>query len=272
MISAHTVTFTYPSGKTALHDINREVADGEYLAIVGHNGSGKSTLARILAGLEKPGSGDIVIGGINTRDKKQNIALRKEIGIVFQNPENQIVFEKVADDLRFGLANLGLPNEEIEKRVSEVTEKLGIGDFHNSFELSMGQKQRVAIASVLAMKPRAVVFDEPTAMLDPRGKKEIQKIIKELHRAGLTIIYVTNIIDEVIAADRLVVLEHGALTHEYRRNELFDNCGTLKSLGLEMPVIMELLFDLQERGINIVVKRWAVEDVVDAVTEFLSSK
>jgi energy-coupling factor transport system ATP-binding protein len=269
MISVKNVSYTYPSGNAALSGINLEVKDGEYVAVVGRNGSGKSTLARLLAGLDRPTSGDILINGINTRSKKQALELRKNVGIVFQNPENQLVFEKVADDIRFGLVNLGVPPDELPARVEDAVKRLNIEHFTNSFELSMGQKQRVAIASVVAMKPQCIIFDEPTAMLDPKGKKDIRDIIKELQRGGMTIVYVTNIIDEVVAADRLVVLTNGRKEAEYQRDELFDNVDKLKATGLEMPVIMEMLFMLRQKGIDIVVKRWAVDAVVESITDYI---
>ncbi|MDR2521728.1 MAG: ATP-binding cassette domain-containing protein [Spirochaetaceae bacterium] len=270
MIRAEHVDYEYPTGKRALSDINLHVAKGEFVAVVGHNGSGKSTLATLLSGLEKPTRGAITVDGINTRDKKQFLTLRKTAGIVFQNPENQLVFEKVKDDIGFGLKNIGLSPEEIGKRISEISEKMGITQFSGSFELSMGQKQRVAIASVLAMGPRCLIFDEPTAMLDPKGKKEIHNIIIELHKQGLTIVYVTNVIDEVLAADRIVMLESGQIRGEVRRKDLFDNVERLKEAGLEMPAIMDMLFRLKQHGVDIVVKRWSIDAVVEALLPKLS--
>jgi energy-coupling factor transport system ATP-binding protein len=269
MISARNVDYRYPSGKSALSGINLSVEKGEFVAVVGHNGSGKSTLALLLSGLEPPTKGAVIINGINTKQKKSFLTLRKQVGIVFQNPENQLVFEKVRDDITFGLKNIGLEKEAIDKRIDEITQKLRIAQFTDSFELSMGQKQRVAIACVLAMEPECVIFDEPTAMLDPKGKKEIHNIIVQLHKQGLTIIYVTNVIDEVLAADRIVILENGAIKGEYRREELFDNIEQLKAAGLEPPFIMDMLYRLKQRGINIVVKRWAADDVVERFISYI---
>ncbi|MDR1468825.1 MAG: ATP-binding cassette domain-containing protein [Spirochaetaceae bacterium] len=269
MISAQNVDYRYPSGKRALSGINLSVERGEFVAVVGHNGSGKSTLALLLSGLEYPTKGEVTVNGISTRQKNRFLELRKQVGIVFQNPENQLVFEKVRDDITFGLKNIGLEQEAIDRRIDAITRKLHIEHFTDSFALSMGQKQRVAIASVLAMEPECIIFDEPTAMLDPKGKKEIHKVIVELHEQGLTIVYVTNVIDEVLSADRIVILENGVIKGEYRRGELFDNIGHLREAGLEPPLIMDLLFRLKQRGVNVVVKRWAIEDVVDELAGYI---
>lgn len=269
MLQIYNVDYIYPSGKQALSGINLSIERGEFAAIAGQNGSGKSTLALLIAGLEKPTRGNIIIDGINTRDKKKSHLLRQKIGIVFQNPENQIVFEKVKDDIAFGLKNFGLSETEIKKRVEEIICKMNIENFTDSFELSMGQKQRAAIAGVLALEPECIIFDEPTAMLDPKSKKEIHDIIVALHKQGMTIVYITNVIDEVLSADKLIVMENASIKCQYKRAEIFDNVENLKSAHLEMPVIMELLFRLKMRGINIVVKRWAVEDVVDKIVEYL---
>ncbi|MDR3122494.1 MAG: ATP-binding cassette domain-containing protein [Treponema sp.] len=269
MIRVENMDFVYPSGRHALKDINLIIEKGEFVAIVGRNGSGKSTLAGALSGLIKPTRGTVVVNGINTRDKKKFLDLRKTLGIVFQNPENQIVFEKVRDDIAFGLRNLNCADEEIEARINEIVKIMAIEEFTDSFELSMGQKQRVAIASVLAMNPQCIVFDEPTAMLDPKGKKDIQNIVVDLHRRGLTVVYVTNVIDEVLPADRIVVIENGSIRTEFKKHELFDNIEHMKSFGLEIPMTMDLLYTLQQRGIDIFVKKWAVEDVADNICAYI---
>jgi energy-coupling factor transport system ATP-binding protein len=269
MIRVENLDFVYPSGKRALTNINLSIEKGEYVAIVGRNGSGKSTLAGVLSGLIKPTRGTALVNGINTRDKQRFLDLRKTLGMVFQNPENQIVFEKVRDDIAFGLRNLNCAEEEIEKRIDEIAKIMAIEDFTDSFELSMGQKQRVAIASVLAMNPQCIVFDEPTAMLDPRGKKDIQAIVADLHRRGLTVVYVTNVIDEVLPADRIVVIENGGIRNEFRKHEFFDNIELMKSLGLEIPMTMDLLYMLKQRGIDIFVKKWAVDDVAENICAYI---
>jgi energy-coupling factor transport system ATP-binding protein len=259
------VGYTYRSGARALRDINLEIAEGEFAAVVGHNGSGKSTLAMLLSGLEKPGAGIVTLGGMNTADTSKSRELRKLCGIVFQNPENQLVFEKVADDLAFGLKNLGFGGEEIEKRIAEVSRILGIEEFTDSFELSMGQKQRVAIAGALAMNPRGMIFDEPTAMLDPRGKRDIQRIIADLHRRGLTVVYVTNVIDEVLFADRIILLNQGRIGGEFRREELPSRLDELRALGLEAPVILDAADRLRARGLAVALKDFSLEGLIEGI-------
>ncbi|MDR3336314.1 MAG: ATP-binding cassette domain-containing protein [Treponema sp.] len=265
MIICQSVEYTYRSGLRALEDINLRVAEGEFVAIVGHNGSGKSTLARVLSGMDMPTKGSVLVNGINTRDGSKTLELRKNLGVVFQNPENQIVFEKVRDDIAFGLKNLGLDGKEIQERITEITQTLKIEYFEDAFELSMGQKQRVAIAGVLAMKPGYIIFDEPTAMLDPQGKKDIHRIIVDLHKQGLTILYVTNVIDEVLSADRIVILNRGKIECEFKREELLDNVDKLKSLALETPFVLDVACRLKSRGLDIRVKDYTIDELVDEI-------
>jgi energy-coupling factor transport system ATP-binding protein len=271
MISIENLDFTYPSGNRALKNINLTVQKGEFVAVVGRNGSGKSTFAGVVSGLIRPTKGAVLINGIDTKNKRRFIELRKILGMVFQNPENQIVFEKVRDDITFGLRNLNFTDAEIENRIEEISKIMGIEDFTDSFELSMGQKQRVAIASVLAMNPQCIVFDEPTAMLDPKGKKDIQNIVVDLHKSGLTVVYVTNVIDEVLPADRIVVIENGSIKDEFKKQELFDNIEKMKSFGLEIPLIMDLLYTLKQKGIDIFVKKWAINDVADNIYAYIEN-
>jgi energy-coupling factor transport system ATP-binding protein len=265
VIICQSVEYTYRSGLRALEDINLRVAEGEFVAIVGHNGSGKSTLARVLSGMDMPTKGSVLVNGINTRDGSKTLELRKNLGVVFQNPENQIVFEKVRDDIAFGLKNLGLDGKEIQERITEITQTLKIEYFEDAFELSMGQKQRVAIAGVLAMKPGYIIFDEPTAMLDPQGKKDIHRIIVDLHKQGLTILYVTNVIDEVLSADRIVILNRGKIECEFKREELLDNVDKLKSLALETPFVLDVACRLKSRGLDIRVKDYTIDELVDEI-------
>ncbi|MDR1596252.1 MAG: ATP-binding cassette domain-containing protein [Treponema sp.] len=271
MISIENLDFIYPSGNHALKNINLTVQKGEFVAIVGRNGSGKSTFAGVVSGLIRPTKGAVFINGINTKSKRQFIELRKTLGMVFQNPENQIVFEKVRDDIAFGLRNLNFTDTEIENRIEEISKIMDIENFTDSFELSMGQKQRVAIASVLAMNPQCIVFDEPTAMLDPKGKKDIQNIVVDLHKSGLTVVYVTNVIDEVLPADRIVVIENGSVKDEFKKQELFDNIEKMRSFGLEIPLIMDLLYTLKQKGIDIFVKKWAINDVADNIYAYIEN-
>jgi energy-coupling factor transport system ATP-binding protein len=270
MINISNLHYAYPSGKAALHGINAHIQKGEFVAVVGHNGSGKSTLARILAGIERPSRGSCVINGIDTRDKTKFLELRKTVGIVFQNPENQIVFEKVYDDIAFALRNLGLNQDEIKIRIGEVIKKMHIERFTDSFELSMGQKQRAAIAGVLAMQCECIIFDEPTAMLDPKGKKDIHNIIVDLHKQGFTIVYVTNVIDEVLSADRILILDSGSVKHEFKRDELLENVGALKTFSLEMPLIMDIIVRLKGRNVDIDTSARTVDELVNSLINMRS--
>ncbi|AEF84967.1 cobalt import ATP-binding protein CbiO 2 [Treponema primitia ZAS-2] len=267
LIEIKGLEYAYHSGARVLHDINLSVCKGEFVAIVGQNGSGKSTLARLMAGIDFPSAGQVLAGGINTRDKKLALDLRKTIGIVFQNPENQIVFEKVADDMAFALGNLGLDKDEIAVRIRETAAMMGIENFTDGFELSMGQKQRVAIAGVLAMRPECIIFDEPTAMLDPRGKKDIHSIIVDQHKRGLTVVYVTNVIDEVLSADRIIILSGGSVKYEFEKKDLFRNIDKLKELGLETPFIFESVDKLKSRGIDIELEDYTLDDLTEKIAE-----
>lgn len=269
MINVSNLHYVYPSGRTALSDISFTIAKGEFVAVVGHNGSGKSTLARIIAGIERPSRGSCVVNGIDTKDKTKFLELRKTAGIVFQNPENQIVFEKVRDDMAFALRNIGLDKKEIDERIDEVMKTMKIELFTDSFELSMGQKQRAAIAGVLAMKCECIIFDEPTAMLDPKGKKDIHNIIVELHKRGMTIVYVTNVIDEVLSADRILILDAGCIKHEFKRDELIENVEKLKTLSLEMPLIMDIIMRLKGRNVAVDTSARTVDELVDSLTSVM---
>lgn len=269
MITISDLYYAYPSGKAALSGINLHIQRGEFVAVVGHNGSGKSTLARIMAGIDKPGRGYCKVNGIDTRDKTKFLELRKTAGIVFQNPENQIVFEKVHDDIAFALKNLGLPEDEIGRRITEVAASMKIERFTDSFELSMGQKQRAAIAGVLAMRCECIIFDEPTAMLDPKGKKDIHNIIVDLHKKGFTIVYVTNVIDEVLSADRILILDAGRIRHEFKREDLLENVEKLKYFSLEMPLIMDIIMRLKGRNVRVNTQARTIDELVDSLTNVI---
>ncbi|MDR2802660.1 MAG: ATP-binding cassette domain-containing protein [Treponema sp.] len=272
MITISDVHYAYPSGKAALSGIDMHIQKGEFAAIVGRNGSGKSTLARIMAGIEKPSHGFCRVNGIDTRDKTKFIELRKTAGIVFQNPENQIVFEKVHDDMTFALRNLGLAQDEIENRIDEVIKMMHMENLTDSFELSMGQKQRAAIAGVIAMHCECIIFDEPTAMLDPKGKKDIHNIIVELHKKGFTIVYVTNVIDEVLSADRILIIDEGCIKHEFRRDDLLENVENLKKFSLEMPLIMDIIIRLKRLNIHVDTSARTVDQLVCSLANIIGSR
>jgi energy-coupling factor transport system ATP-binding protein len=254
----------------ALEGVNLNVKNGEFLVVIGHNGSGKSTLAKHFNAILLPSEGDIVVNGLNTRDKNKLWDIRQSAGMVFQNPDNQIVATIVEEDVAFGPENLGVAPEEIRKRVNEALDAVHMRDYsnHGPHLLSGGQKQRVAIAGVLAMKPQCIILDEPTAMLDPSGRKEVIDTIKRLNREeGITIVLITHFMEEAVDADRVVVMEHGKVVMEGTPRKVFSRVKELKELGLDVPEMTELSYELREKGINIKEDILTIEEMVDALCQ-----
>ena len=225
---------------------------------------GKSTLAKLISGLLEPKKGEILVDDIKTSKKQEFINLRKKVGMVFQNPENQIIFNNVYDDLAFAIKNLKLDNEKlrIEDALSKVKMKEHIDS--DAYDLSLGQKQRIAIAGILAINPDYIIFDEPTTMLDPEGKQDIYDIISELKNKK-TIIYITNVIDEILMADRIVVLENGEVINVFNKNDILENVLFLKQHNFKLPQIIEALTRLQENGININTNNFTNEELIDSI-------
>ncbi len=271
MIEINNVSYKYKSGNEVLKDISITINDGEFVAIVGKNGSGKSTLAKLISGLEKPTKGDIIVNGINTKSKKETIELRKNVGVVFQNPENQILFNKVYDDIEFGMKNLSINSSDTENIIKTALEKVGMQDYikKETFELSLGQKQRIAIASVLALNTKIIVLDEPTTMLDPEGKKAIYDILENLKHQGYTIIYITNVIDEILLADRVIVIKNKQIQKDFYKQEILNNIDVLKKLDIGLPVILQISEKLKEKGMNLNLKEFTVNEVVDNILKML---
>ncbi|MCK8824376.1 energy-coupling factor transporter ATPase [Fuchsiella alkaliacetigena] len=237
-----------------LENIDLEITAGEFIAIVGHNGSGKSTLAKLLNGILLPTQGEVRVGGKVTTEQEDLWQLRQQLGIVFQNPDNQLVANIVEEDVAFGPENLGLPSAEIRKRVDEALRLVGMTDFARAapHKLSGGQKQRVAIAGVIAMRPDCLVFDEPTAMLDPQGRQEVVETVEHLNRQeGLTVIYITHFMEEIINADRILVFADGKVELAATPKELFTKVDKLRDLALDIPQITELAYQLSESGLDI---------------------
>lgn len=228
---------------------------------------GKSTLSKLIAGLLKPKTGKINVDNINTSNKKEFYNLRKKIGMVFQNPENQIIFNNVYDDIAFALKNLQLDNEEI--RIKDALEKLKMDKYLKSqtYELSLGQKQRVTIAGVLAVNPKYIIFDEPTTMLDSEGKEDVYEIVKSLKNQGYTIIYVTNVMDEILIADKVVVLEKGEIIKEFYKKDILDNIEFLEEHEIKIPSIVKMLHEFKENGINIELENWTKEELTKKLIE-----
>lgn len=249
MIEIENLSFRYDSysddeiKELVLKNINLSVADGEFVAIIGHNGSGKSTLSKLLNGILVPSEGDIFISGMNTKDEDLIWEIRKSLGMVFQNPENQIITSLVEEEIAFGPENIGLPREEIEKRISYALEAVGMTRYrhHAPHLLSGGQKQRIAIAGILAMNPQGIILDEPTAMLDPIGRREVIDTVYRLNKEeNKTILLITHNMEETIRADRILVMNDGEIFLEGSPRFVFSHVNELKEIGLDVPQVTEL--------------------------------
>lgn len=258
IIEINSLTYHYPleGGGVikALDDLSLQIAEGEYLALIGPNGSGKSTLARHLNGLLLPGEGDVLVEGLSTSREEYRFEIRRHVGMVFQNPDNQIVATTVEEDVAFGLENLALPPDVIRRRVATALEMVGLTSFsqHAPHLLSGGQKQRLAIAGVFAMQPRCLVLDEPTAMLDPRGRREVLETVKRLNRSEkITIVHITHFIEETFDADRIIIMDKGRVILEGQPPDIFGGEVDLESLGLEMPSIPRVVQILRAGGLKI---------------------
>ncbi len=257
-IEVKDVTFKYEEDNLfepeVLKNISLNIERGSFTVILGHNGSGKSTLAKLLNGLLKPDSGKIFIDGIDTADEENEFEIRRRLGLVFQNPDNQIICSIVEEDVAFGPENLGVEPEIIRKRVDAALESVGMSEFKNSapHRLSGGQKQRVALAGILAMEPDCIVLDEPTAMLDPVGRKEVISTVTRLNKEkGITVILITHFMEEAENADRVLVMNKGEIVADGTPWEVYSNADVIKSAGLSLPQTTELLMELKNRGINI---------------------
>ncbi|MDO5718184.1 MAG: energy-coupling factor transporter ATPase [Tissierellia bacterium] len=252
----------------ALKDINLSIKRGEYIAILGHNGSGKSTLAKLLNALIIPQSGDVLINGMNTKDESKLWDIRKTCGMVFQNPDNQLVATIVEEDVAFGPENLGIPMPELRERVDRALEIVEMQDYkkHSPSLLSGGQKQRVTIAGILAMHPDCIVLDEPTAMLDPKGRDEILSTIKRLNKEDdKTIINITHYMQEAVEADRVIVVNDGEIALDGSPREVFARVDLMKKLGLDVPQVTELAFLLNQNGYDIPADILTVDELVGLI-------
>ena len=253
-----------------LQGVNMKVKKGEFLAVLGHNGSGKSTLAKHLNAILLPSSGEVKVMGIDTRDSDKLYDIRKRVGMVFQNPDNQMVANIVEEDVAFAPENLGVPREEIRRRVDDALEAVNMSQFkqHAPHMLSGGQKQRIAIAGVLAMEPDILVLDEPTAMLDPSGRKEIIETIKQLNRQrGMTVVLITHYMDEAVQADRVIVIDNGEIRMEGTPDSVFPQVEKLKGFGLDTPQATELVYLLSRDGFDIDTKVLDADACIKEITE-----
>lgn len=274
LIRVKNVSYVYTTegGKEfeALDDVSLEIQPGEFVAIIGHNGSGKSTLAKHLNALLVPTSGDVEVCGWNTKDQEHLWDIRQTVGMVFQNPDNQLVATTVEEDVAFGPENLGLPPEVIRERVDEALRAVGMEQFaqkepHN---LSGGQKQRVAIAGVIAMRPRCLVLDEPTAMLDPIGREEVMRTITRLNREEqITVVHITHFMNEAVEADRVIVMEAGRIVMSGTPQEVFTRIDELRRLHLDVPPVSELANMLREAGVELPSSIMRVDEMVSALCQ-----
>ena len=252
----------------AIDQVNLEVEEGQFSAVLGHNGSGKSTLAKHLNAILVPTEGTVWVDGTNTSDPNELWNVRQSAGMVFQNPDNQIIGTVVEEDVGFGPENLGVPTDEIWQRVEDSLKAVGMISYrhHSPNKLSGGQKQRVAIAGVIAMKPRCIVLDEPTAMLDPNGRKEVLRTVEELRKKEkVTVILITHYMEEVIDADKVFVMDHGHVVMEGTPREIFSQVDTLKKYRLDVPQVTILADELKKRGLDIPAGILRKEELVEAI-------
>ncbi len=262
IIVAENVTFEYyrrdEEGNvegitTAVDNVSLTMQKGDFVAVLGHNGSGKSTFAKHINALLYPTEGTLYVDGIDTSDEARLLDIRQSAGMVFQNPDNQIVCTLVDEEVAFGPENIGVPSEEIWERVEKSLKAVGMYEYRNASpnKLSGGQKQRIAIAGIVAMKPKCIVLDEPTAMLDPHGRKDVMKVLHELNRReGVTIILITHYMDEVIDADKVFVMDDGKLVMQGKPREIFSQVDRLKELRLDVPQVTELAYELKKSGLD----------------------
>jgi len=271
MIECKNVTYKYENSdkdniKLALNDVNLRVKKGEFLVILGRNGSGKSTIAKHMNALLIPSSGKVYVSGLDTSDEKNIWDIRNKAGMVFQNPDNQIVATIVEEDVAFGPENLGIESFEIRKRVDDCLRKVNMYDYkkHAPHLLSGGQKQRVAIAGVLAMMPECIVFDESTAMLDPSGRREVINTIKEINsKHNITVVLITHYMEEAVEADRIIVMDTGKIITEGTPRDVFSNVEKMKSIGLDVPQMTELSYGLRRSGVNISANILTIDEMVN---------
>lgn len=278
LIQIKNVTFSYNSGegkKDILKNFSLDIERGSFTVILGHNGSGKSTLAKLMNGLYKPSAGNVLVDNIDTKDEKQEIEIRRKVGLVFQNPDNQLVASIVEDDVAFGPENLGLSPKKTRERVDEALKAVGMYDYRKStpHHLSGGQKQRIAIAGIIAMRPECLILDEPTAMLDPKGRAEIIKIITRFNREyNMTVVLITHFMEEAENADRVLLLNNGSIIKDGTPKTVFSDIRTLKDTGLDVPVTTDFLYKLKSNGMNVDTTAISIKETAEKIFYALHSE
>ncbi|MBQ4644846.1 MAG: energy-coupling factor transporter ATPase [Clostridia bacterium] len=278
IIEFKNVTFRYESDDEgvvlapAVKDFSLNINEGDFMAILGHNGSGKSTLAKLSNGLLLPESGTVLVDGMDTKNEDDDIKIKQTVGVVFQNPDNQIVATIVEEDVAFGPENLGMEPAEIRRRVDESLKIVGMYKYkkHEPHKLSGGQKQRVAIAGIIAMEPRCIILDEPTAMLDPEGRRDVMKAIKRLNRElGITVVYITHYMEEACEADRIVVMDDSRLLMDGTPKEVFSDTDKIRNIGLDVPQTCQLAKMLKNDGIKLKNDLLSIDELVENIDELL---
>lgn len=268
LVSVKNVTFGYEENLSVIKDLSLEIEEGKYIAVIGHNGSGKSTLAKLLNGLLKVDKGDIVVDGLSVLKKENLFEIRKKVGVVFQNPDNQLIASIVEDEIAFGVENIGLDREEMGKRIEFALSAVGMSEFRKSTpsRLSGGQKQRIAIAGVLALMPKVLVLDESTAMLDPKGRKEVLDVVKKLNKErNMTVIAITHYMEETVFADQIIVLDKGRIAMSGTPKEIFNDKQKIKELGLELPPVTALAEQIKSAGLDIKEDVLTVEELEEEI-------
>ena len=278
MLQTEHLSFTYPAEEgvsastTALEDVSLSIEKGSFVVVLGHNGSGKSTLAKHMNAVLLPSGGTVYVEGMDTKDEALLLEIRRRVGMVFQNPDNQIVANVVEEDVAFAPENLGVPSEEIRQRVDDALAAVGMSEFtrHAPHLLSGGQKQRVAIAGVIAMAPECIVLDEATAMLDPSGRREVLSAIRTLNKErGITVMLITHHMDEAMDADRLIAMNDGRLVMDGTPAEVFTQVDALRAMGLAAPDTVELLYGLRQNGMDVPLDTLTVDDCAAAICKAL---
>ncbi len=276
MISVKNLYFKYDEDReNALNSVNLEINKGEFVAVLGSNGCGKSTLAKHFNAILTPTQGEVLIDGMDTNNYENTFKIRQRVGMVFQNPDNQIVATIVEEDVAFALENLGVEPNEIRKRIDDAMEKTGVYKFKDKapHQLSGGQKQRVAIAGIIAMRPDYIVLDEPTAMLDPEGRRKVLKTIKYLNEEfNITVILITHYMDEAAQADRVIVMNEGKILADNNPKEIFSKVEWIKSLSLDVPQTSEIAHELSKEGFNLSTKAISIDEAAQQLYEFLKEK
>ena len=281
IIEFKNITFRYESDEEgvvlapAVKNLSLSINKGEFVAILGHNGSGKSTLAKLANGLLLPEEGTVLVDGMDTKNEEDDIKIKQTVGVVFQNPDNQIVATIVEEDVAFGPENLGIEPSEIRRRVDNALKTVGMYEYrkHGPHKLSGGQKQRVAIAGIIAMEPRCIILDEPTAMLDPIGRRDVMNAIKRLNRdLGITVVFITHYMEEAVEADRIVVMDDSRLLMDGTPKEIFADAEKIRSIGLDVPQTCQLAEMLRNDGIKLKNDLLSIDELVENIDDLLKGK